>query len=233
MGLATAKEFIKEGATVIITGRNPGKINETVKQLGAKAFGFVSDAGEIADIFALPEQVKKHTGKIDILYVNAGYGKFAPIELVDETNFDELFNVLVKGAFFTVQQLLPIINESGSIILNTSIVTETGSANMSIYSAAKSAVQSFIKTFAAECTAKKIRVNGISPGYITTNIFNNTGMSPEQVEGVIEATTPTLPFKRFGTASEIAKTITFLASDDASYIHATEITVDGGLSKIK
>ena len=124
MGLATAKEFIKEGATVIITGRNPGKINETVKQLGAKAFGFVSDAGEIADIFALPEQVKKHTGKIDILYVNAGYGKFAPIELVDETNFDELFNVLVKGAFFTVQQLLPIINESGSIILNTSIVTD-------------------------------------------------------------------------------------------------------------
>ena len=233
MGLATAREFINEGATVIITGRSQEKINETVKQLGSKAFGFVSDAGEIADIFDMPEQVKKHAGKIDILFVNAGFGKFAPIELVKEANFDELFNVLVKGAFFTVQQLLPLINEGGSIILNTSIVTETGSQNMSIYSAAKSAVQSFIKTFAAECTNKQIRVNGISPGYITTNIFNNTGMSPEQVESVIEATIPTLPLKRFGKASEIAKTITFLASDDASYIHATEITVDGGLSKIK
>jgi NAD(P)-dependent dehydrogenase (short-subunit alcohol dehydrogenase family) len=233
MGFATAKEFINEGATVIITGRNQEKINKTVKQLGAKAVGILSDAGEIADIFAMPDQVKKHARKIDILYVNAGYGKFAPIELVEEANFDELFNVLVKGAFFTVQQLLPLINEGGSIILNTSVVTETGSANMSIYSAAKSAVQSFIKTFAAECTDKKIRVNGISPGYITTNIFNNTGMSPEQAAGVIEATISTLPFKRFGTAAEIAKTITFLASDDASYIHATEIAVDGGLSKIR
>lgn len=133
MGLATAKEFINEGATVIITGRSQEKINETVKLLGSKAFGFLSDAGEIADIFDMPEQVKKHAGKIDILFVNAGYGKFAPIELVEEVNFDELFNVLVKGAFFTVQQLLPIINEGGSIILNTSIVTETGSQNMSIY----------------------------------------------------------------------------------------------------
>ncbi len=232
MGLATAKEFINEGATVIITGRNQEKINETVKRLGSKAFGFVSDAGELSDIFDMPEQIRKYTGKLDILFVNAGYGKFAPIELVDEANFDELFNVLVKGAFFTVQQIMPMINEGGSIILNTSVVTGTGYQNMSIYSAAKSAVQSFIKTFAAESTAKKIRVNGVSPGYITTNIFNNTGMSPEQIEGVIEATIPTLPLKRFGKASEIAKTIAFLASDDASYIHASEITVDGGLSNI-
>lgn len=233
MGLATAMEFINEGATVIITGRNREKMNETLKQLGSKAFGFVSDAGVLSDIFDMPDQIKKYASKIDILFVNAGFGKFAPIELVEEANFDELFDVLVKGAFFTVQQVMPMINEGGSIILNTSIITETGSQNMSIYSAAKSAVQSFIKTFAAECTSKQIRVNGISPGYITTNIFNNTGMSPEQIENVVEATTATLPLKRFGKASEIAKTIVFLASDDASYIHAAEITVDGGLSKIK
>ena len=233
IGLATAKDFINEGATVIITGRNRKTVDETAKQLGATAFGFVSDAGKLSDIFGMQEQIKKYANKIDILYVNAGYGKFAPVEMANEAHFDELFNVLVKGAFFTVQQILPLINEGGSIILNTSIVTETGSQNTSVYSAAKSAVQSFIKTFAAECTAKKIRVNGISPGYITTNIFNNTGMSPEQIKEVIAATIPTIPMKRFGEASEVARAITFLASDDASYIHATELTVDGGMSKIK
>jgi NAD(P)-dependent dehydrogenase (short-subunit alcohol dehydrogenase family) len=233
IGLATAKEFIEEGATVIITGRNQQKINDTVQRLGPKAFGFVSDAGSLSDILKMTEMIKKHSNKIDILFVNAGYGKFAPIELVEEANFDELFNVLVKGTFFTVKQIMPMINEGGSIILNTSVVTETGSPNMSIYAAAKSAVQSFIKTFAAEFTARKIRVNGISPGYIATNIFNNTGMSPKQIADAIENTIPALPLKRFGKASEIAKTIVFLASDDASYIHATEITVDGGLTKIK
>jgi NAD(P)-dependent dehydrogenase (short-subunit alcohol dehydrogenase family) len=141
--------------------------------------------------------------------------------------------MLVKGTFFTVQQLLPIINEGGSIILNTSFVTGFGIANFSIYSAAKSAVQSFIKTFSTECTTRKIRVNGISPGHIKTNIFNNTGLTSDQIEGVVQEITSTLPFKRFGETSEISKTVLFLASDDASYIHGAEIVVDGGLSNVK
>ena len=120
----------------------------------------------------------------------------------------------------------------GSILLNTSVVTSSGMQNFSIYTAAKAAVQSFNKTFAAECTDKGIRVNGISPGYITTNIFNNTGLTQEQIEGTVAAITPTLPFKRFGKAEEIAKTALFLASDDASYIHGAEIAVDGGLAAI-
>lgn len=233
MGLATAKELIHEGANVIITGRSQETINETVKQLGPNAFGFVCDAAKLSDIFTIQEQIKQYADKIDILYVNAGYGKFAPVEMVDEAHFDELFNMLVKGTFFTVQKVLPLIKEGGSIILNTSIVTEFGFQNMSIYSAAKSAVKSFIKTFAAECTVKKIRVNGISPGYIKTNGFDKTGLSKEQITGIIEATIPSLPLKRFGEASEIARTVSFLASDDASYIHGTEIVVDGGLSEIK
>lgn len=233
IGFATAREFIIEGANVIITGRNQETVNQAVKQLGENAYGIVSDAGKLADIFELQQKVKEYTNKLDILFVNAGYGKFAAIEMVNEEQFDELFNMLVKGTFFTVQQLLPVINENGSIILNTSVVTETGYSGMSVYSAAKSAVQSFIKTFAAESTAKNIRVNGISPGYIKTNGFDKTGLTAEQIKGFIESVVPTLPFKRFGESSEIGKTVAFLASDDASYIHGVEITVDGGLSNIK
>lgn len=233
MGFATAQEFINQGAKVIITGRSKETVNKAVESLGLNAVGIVSNAGKLSDIFDLQKQVQMHTNTLDVVFVNAGYGKFAPIEMVDEAHFEELFNILVKGTFFTVQQMLPIMNVGSSIILNTSFVTEFGIENFSVYSAAKSAVQSFIKTFSSECTAKKIRVNGISPGYIKTNIFNNTGLTPDQIEGAVASITPTLPFKRFGEASEIAKTVLFLASDDASYIHGTEILVDGGLSNIK
>ncbi|MDF3027554.1 MAG: baiA2 [Fluviicola sp.] len=233
MGFATAQEFIQEGATVIITGRSRETVDKAVKALGPNAIGLVSDSGKMKDLFELQNQVKLHTNHLDILFVNAGYGKFASIEQVDEAHYDELFNLLVKGTFFTVQQLLPLMNAGGSIILNTSIVTGFGFDNFSIYSAAKSAVQSFIKTFSTECTAKNIRVNGVSPGYIKTNIFNNTGLTAEQIDGAVQGIIPTLPFKRFGEASEIAKTVLFLASDDASYIHGAEIAVDGGLSNTK
>lgn len=233
MGFATAQEFINEGATVIITGRSQETVDKAVAALGPNARGLVSNAGKMSDVFDLQKQVKLHADQLDILFVNAGYGKFASIEQVDEAHFDELFNLLVKGTFFTVQQLLPMMNAGGSIILNTSIVTAFGFDNFSIYSAAKSAVQSFIKTFSTECTAKKIRVNGVSPGYIKTNIFNNTGLTPEQIEGAVQGIIPTLPFKRFGEASEIAKTVLFLASDDASYIHGAEVVIDGGLSNVK
>lgn len=233
MGFATAQEFINNGARAIITGRSEKTVNKALEDLGEKAIGIVSNAGQLSDVLDLQNQIKKHIDKIDVLFVNAGYGKFNSIENVTLEEFDEVFNMLVKGTFFTVQQILPLLSEGSSIILNTTFLTEVGHANMSIYTAAKAAVQSFIKTFAAECTSKNIRVNGISPGYIKTNIFNNTGMSSEQIESTIDAVTPTLPFKRFGEPSEIAKTVLFLASDDASYIHGIEITVDGGLSKTK
>jgi NAD(P)-dependent dehydrogenase (short-subunit alcohol dehydrogenase family) len=233
MGFTTAKEFINKGAKVIITGRSEETVNTAIKELGTGAIGIVSNAGKLSDILELQNQINKHTDKIDVLFVNAGYGKFMPIELVSENDFDELFDMLVKGTFFTVQQMLPLMPKGSSVILNTTFLTEVGHPNMSVYTAAKAAVQSFIKTFAAECTSKEIRVNGISPGYIKTNIFNNTGLTTEQIKETIESVIPTLPFKRFGEPSEIAKTVLFLASEDASYIHGIEITVDGGLSKTK
>lgn len=178
MGFATAQQFINEGGSAIITGRSAETVNKAVERLGKNAFGIVSNAGNTKDIFLLQEQVKQYTENIDLLFVNAGYGKFAPIEYADETHFDELFNMLVKGTFFTVQQIAPLMKKGRAIILNTSVATEMGMQNFSVYSAAKSAVQSFIKTFASEFTEKGIRVNGISPGYIKTNGFNNTGLSP-------------------------------------------------------
>jgi NAD(P)-dependent dehydrogenase (short-subunit alcohol dehydrogenase family) len=232
MGYAVAQQFIDEGGSVIITGRSKETVDKAIRQLGEKAFGLVSNAGNINDLLNLQTNVRKHTDTIDVVFANAGYGKFMPVENVDENTFDELFNVLVKGPFFTVQQILPLMKSGGSVIFNTSVATEISMPNFSIYSAAKSAVQSFIKTFATELAERRIRVNGVSPGHIKTNIFNNTGMDKEQIEIAVQNIIPTIPFKRQGEPSEIANTVLFLASDEASYIHGAEIKVDAGISVI-
>ena len=233
IGFATAQQFINEGGSAIITGRSAKTVNKATEQLGINAFGIVSDAGSMTDILLLQEAVKLHTDSIDLLFVNAGYGRFASVENVDEDHFDELFNMLVKGTFFSVQQMLPLMKQGSAVILNTSFVTEIGTPNFSVYSAAKSAVQSFIKTFAAEFTEKNIRVNGISPGHIKTNIFNNTGLNDEQIQGAIQNIIPTIPLKRLGEPTEIAYAVLFLASQEASYIHGTELAADAGISVIK
>jgi len=229
IGKATAVDFIEEGATVIITGRFQNTVDETVKELGPNAKGLVADSGNISQIRHLAQQVRPLSSKIDVLFVNAGYGKFAPIDQIDEPHFDEQFNVLVKGTLFTVQAILPLMAEGGSIILNTSVVTEKGMAGAAVYSASKAAVQSFVKTFAAELSARKIRVNAVSPGPIETSFFEKTGMNQDQINGFAGAILPQVPMGRFGKSSEVAKAVTFLASDDSSYMHGTEIYVDGGM----
>ncbi|MGK6341647.1 SDR family oxidoreductase [Chryseobacterium sp. DT-3] len=233
MGFATAQKFINQGGKAIITGRSEETVDHALNKLGAQAFGIVSDAGNMKDLMNLQTEVKKYTATIDVIFANAGYGKFFPIENVNEEHFDELFNVLVKGPFFTVQQMLPLMGKGSSVIFNTSVATEVVMPNFSIYSAAKSAVQSFIKTFAVELTERGIRVNGVSPGHIKTNIFNNTGLNAEQIESAVHDIIPTIPFKRQGEPEEIANTVLFLASEEASYIHGAEIKVDAGISVIR
>ena len=233
MGLATAEQFIQEGGRAVITGRSEETVRKALEKLGENAFGIVSNAGEMRDLMNLRNEVLKYTENIDVLFPNAGYGRFAPIENVKTEQFDELFNMLVKGPFFTVQQILPMMKKGSSVIFNTSVATEIAMPNFSVYSAAKSAVQSFIKTFAVELTERGIRVNGISPGHIKTNIFNNTGLTAEQVDQAVTGIIPTIPFKRQGEPAEIANTVLFLASDDASYIHGAEIKVDAGISVIR
>lgn len=233
MGYATAEQFIKEGGNAIITGRSIETVHRALEQLGKNSYGFVSNTANMMDILLLQEKVKQYTPHIDVLFVNAGYAKFSSVEIADENHFDELFNMIVKGTFFTVKQILPLMSNGSSIVLNTSVVNEMGMLNFSVYSAAKAAVKSFIKTFTTEFTEKGIRVNGVSPGYIKTNGFNNTGLNPKQIEDVIKNVIPTIPLKRFGAPSEIAHVVLFLASDEASYIHGTELTVDGAFSVFK
>ncbi len=233
IGKATAIDFIENGASVIITGRFQDTVDSTVSELGSKARGIVSDAGRMEDLLSLADKVKLISPQIDILYINAGFGKYAPIELIDEKHFNEQFDVIVKGTLFTVQQMIPLMKEGGSIILNTSIVTEVGMPNSSVYSAAKSAVQSFTKTFASELAPKKIRVNAVSPGPISTNYFDRSNLSSDQVHAMTDAVMQQVPLARFGEAAEVANVVTFLASDNASFMHGTELFVDGGFPRIK
>jgi len=233
MGFATAQKFIHYGGKVIITGRSEEGVKNALEQLGNNASGIVSDAANMEDVMNLRNQVEKMTDSIHLVFANAGYGKFASIENVDERHFDELFNMLVKGSFFTVQQMLPLMRKGSSVIFNTSFVTEVGMPDFSVYSAAKSAVQSFIKTFAAELSEKGIRVNGISPGHIRTNIFDNTGLNSEQIKEAVTHIISSIPFKRQGEPDEIANAVLFLASEDASYIHGTELRIDAGVSVIR
>jgi len=233
MGFATAQKFIHNGGKVIITGRSEEGVKNALEQLGNNASGIVSDAANMEDVMNLRNQVEKMTDSIHLVFANAGYGKFASIENVNERHFDELFNMLVKGSFFTVQQMLPLMRKGSSVIFNTSFVTEVGMSDFSVYSAAKSAVQSFIKTFAAELSEKGIRVNGISPGHIRTNIFNNTGLSQNQIKEAVTHIISSIPFKRQGEPDEIANAVLFLASEEASYIHGTELRIDAGVSVIR
>jgi NAD(P)-dependent dehydrogenase (short-subunit alcohol dehydrogenase family) len=233
MGFATAKQFINEGGYAIITGRSAKTVNEALEKLGHNAYGIVSNAGNIEDIWKLPAAVQQYTNSIHLLFVNAGYGKFAEIPAVSEEHFDELFDMLVKGTFFTAQQILPLMTRGSALIFNTSFVTEIGTPNFSVYSAAKSAVASFIKTFSVELADQGIRVNGISPGHIKTNIFNNTGLNKDAINSALQNIIPTIPFKRLGEPEEIAKAVLFLASSDASYIHGEELRVDAGISQIR
>lgn len=232
IGLATAEEFIEQGAKVIITSRRQGNIQKTVQKLGSRASGFVSDAGKTSDLWALKEEVQKHSESIDVLFVNAGFGKFNSLAETTEEEFDSQFNALVKGGYFTVQQLAPLVKEGGSIIFNTSVVTDIAMPGASVYGAAKSAVSYLNRSFANELKERNIRVNAVSPGPIGTNFFNEAGVPEEQQEQMAGQILSQVPMNRFGQPSEIAKTVLFLASDDASFITGHEIQVDGGMVQV-
>ncbi|MFT3824316.1 MAG: SDR family oxidoreductase [Chitinophagaceae bacterium] len=229
IGLATAKQFIEEGARVIITGRNQQSLNRALEELGSNAHGIVSDAANLASINRLREQVAAIFPSIDILFVNAGVAKFSPIESVTEEHFDEQFSVNVKGTYFTIQQLLPILNNGSSIILNTSVNAHIGMPNASIYSASKAAAISFARTLSAELLPRKIRVNAISPGPVTTPLYNKLGLSQENLEATAQSVKGLVPLGRFAAPEEIARIAVFFASDDSSFVLGAELLADGGL----
>lgn len=232
IGLAAARLFASEGAKVIVTGSNPKTLDVARAELAGVAEVVASDAGSAKDIAALVAHVTDKHGGVDVLFLNAGIAKFAPIGDLDESVFDELFRVNVKGPWLALKSFAPKLRRGASVILNTSVAGNLGMAGSTAYAATKAAVRSFTRTAASELAGAGVRVNAVSPGPIETPIYGKMGMPAEAVKGFAESLTAQVPLSRFGRPEEIAKAALFLASDDASYITAEEIVVDGGLSNV-
>ncbi len=232
IGLAAAKRLHDEGARVAISGRDQKTLDEAVKVLGKDALAVKADVSKLADTDKLFAAVSQKFGKIDVLFVNAGVGKFAPVEAATEEHYDELFDINAKGAYFTIQKALPYLNDGASIILNTSVVSHEGIVNGSVYAATKAAMRSFTRSLAAELVGRNIRVNAVAPGPIETPILGRTGLPKEAIDEFVKTVLASVPMKRFGQSEEVAGAVAFLASSDASYITGVEIDVDGGRGQI-
>jgi NAD(P)-dependent dehydrogenase (short-subunit alcohol dehydrogenase family) len=232
IGLATAQLLINEGAKVAIFGRDQQTLDAALQQLGSNAIAIQGDVTQPEDLKKLYAAVAQNFGNIDVLFANAGVAVFAPFEQTDATIFDANIDVNVKGSFLTVQLALPQLNNGAAIIFNTSIVNTKGFLGTSAYSASKAALRSLTRTLAAELAEKGIRVNAVSPGPIATPIYGRLGMPQEAVEAMAKGFEAMVPMKRFGESDEVAKTVLFFASSDASFITGAEITVDGGLSQV-
>ena len=228
IGAATARLFQSEGATVVVTGSSQ-KSAEAAKAELPGIEVLVSDAANVAATKALVDQVVARHGRIDVLFVNAGIAKFAPIEQIDEAFFDSQFDINVKGAFFLIKHAAPAIPDGGAVILTASVAGAAGGfGGGTVYGATKAAVRSFGRTFAKELIPHGIRVNTISPGPIVTPILDKNGFSPEQKQAFLEGTKSRVPLARPGTAEEVAAAALYLAAD-ATYTTGAELFVDGGM----
>jgi NAD(P)-dependent dehydrogenase (short-subunit alcohol dehydrogenase family) len=232
IGLATAKRFHEEGARVVISGRDQKTLDEAVKAIGDGILALRADVAKLADLDKLYKTIAEKFGKIDVLFANAGIAKFAPVADTGESLFDEQFDVNVKGVYFTIQKALPLLNDGASIIINSSVVNETGVVNGSVYAATKAAVRSFARTLTGELVDRGIRVNVVSPGPIVTPLFGRTGLSKEQVDEFARGVVARVPMKRFGQPEEVANTVLFLATPESSYITGVDINVDGGMGQV-
>jgi NAD(P)-dependent dehydrogenase (short-subunit alcohol dehydrogenase family) len=234
IGLATARRFVQEGAYVFITGRRQNELDKAVKQIGKNATSVQGDVTNLEDLDRLYDTVKEQKGGIDILFANSGIVEFAPLGSITESHFDKIFNINVKGLLFTVQKALPLFQGGGSIILTASTAASKGIEGFSVYSATKAAVRSFACSWTVDLKPRKIRVNAVSPGMISTPMLSGQGMglSEEQVEQFKKSFLNSVPLGRVGNPDEIAKAVVFLASDDSSYITGIELSVDGGIGQI-
>ena len=232
IGLATAERFVSEGAYVLINGRRQSELDAAVKKIGKSISGVQGDVSNLADLDRLYATVKEQKGRIDILFANAGVGELVPLEAITEAHFDKTFNINVKGLLFTVQKALPLFQDGGSIILNALIAASKGIGASSVYNATKAAIRSFARTWTVELKHRKIRVNAISPGPIDTPGFNGLALSEEQIEQFKTSIVSTMPMGRMGSPDEVAKVVSFLASDDSSFITGIELFVDGGMAQI-
>jgi NAD(P)-dependent dehydrogenase (short-subunit alcohol dehydrogenase family) len=232
IGLATAKEFVNEGAYVFITGRRGPELTAAVKEIGRNTTGVQGDVSNLVDLDRLFAQIKQEKSRLDIVFANAGAAKYAAVGKITEELYDSIFNTNVKGLLFTVQKALPLMPDGASIILNASIVASKGLSANSIYSATKAAVRSFARTWTTDLKDRRIRVNAVSPGAIDTPGLNDLLASSETGQQRLKMISNVIPLGRLGTPKEIAKAVVFLASDDSSYITGTELFVDGGMAQV-
>jgi NAD(P)-dependent dehydrogenase (short-subunit alcohol dehydrogenase family) len=227
IGLATAKEFVEQGAKVIITGRNQQTIDQALLQLGDNAIGIQADAASLQDTDKLVEQVQSQFGKVDVLFVNAGVALQEPVGQVTESIFDTMVDINFKGAVFTTEKFIPILNDGASIIHMTSVSAFTFASGTAIYSASKAALTAYSKSAAVELSDRKIRINIVAPAMTETEAIYKGQFASEEIHTFIRSK---MPFKRYGEPAEVARTVAFLASDEASFISGAEITIDGGAS---
>lgn len=229
IGYATAKELIAEGAKVIITGRRKQAIEEAAKELGA--IGYVADQSSLEDIGNLVDFVQAKHSKVDILFINAGIvGEMGPIELASVENFDNVMNINFRGAYFTLQKFIPVLNDGASVVMLSSIVASMHNSNSSVYQASKAALNSISRTAANELAPRKIRVNMVSPGPTETEVMNKMGLDKETLAKIHEDLTNTIPLKKMGSAENVAKMVVYLSSEAATFITGSEFVIDGGLT---
>jgi NAD(P)-dependent dehydrogenase (short-subunit alcohol dehydrogenase family) len=232
IGLATAIQFAAEGARVIITGRDQAALDQALTQIGTGAIALRNDQGDVKAAAVLAQTLKDQAITLDAVFINAGVAKFASLAEVGEALWDQTFDINVKGAFFTIQALSPLLNQGAAVILNGSINAHIGMPASSVYAASKAALISFAKTLSAELIERGVRVNVVSPGPVTTPLYGKLGMPAEQLGVVAAGIQQQIPLKRFGTPDEVAAAVLFMASPQAAFIVGTELIVDGGMSQL-
>ena len=232
IGLATARQFLSEGARVAVTGTNPASLHAASQELGPQALIVASNAGDIGAQQALAKSVGEAFGQLDILVVNAGIAEMRPLEKWDEGAFDRSFAINFKGPFFLIQALLPLFANPASIVLTTSINAHIGMPNTSIYGASKAALLSLARTLSGELIPRGIRLNAVSPGPIATALYDKLGLAKVDLQAMSDALKNQVPARRFGNPAEIAQAIVFLASDEAAFTVGSELVIDGGLSNL-
>jgi NAD(P)-dependent dehydrogenase (short-subunit alcohol dehydrogenase family) len=231
IGLETAKLFRAEGARIAIVGSNAKRLQEIGRELGGEALTVLADLRKVAEIERAIEETRSKFGRIDVVFANAGAGTVKPLEAITPQDIEDNFALNFGGVFFTIQKTAPLIPKGGSIIVTTSFLNTVGTPGLSILSATKAAVRSLVRTLGAELAPRGIRVNAVSPGAISTPFYSKMGLSESQMSQVAAGLTEKIALKRFGEASELAKAVLFLASDDASYTTGIELVVDGGLTQ--
>jgi NAD(P)-dependent dehydrogenase (short-subunit alcohol dehydrogenase family) len=231
IGLATAQALVDDGAKVVIVGRNRQTLDQASAALGPQASAIQADVASTDDLERAFETIRSTHGRIDTLLVNAGVAAFAPIEAVDHGHFDQLFDINVKGAYFTVQKALPHLNEGASIVFTSSVVNELGMPGATVYSATKAALRSFTRSLAAELGPRGIRVNAVAPGLTETPLVGKLGLEDEAIEAFANNVVSNTPLGRFGQPNEIAAVAAFLASPDSAFVNGAEFAVDGGLAQ--